>query len=297
MSRPALAVLAIASLLLSPPRPARAESAADRDEARALFREGSRFAKEGRWREAEERYGRSLARKRAAITLYSLGVAERRTGRLVEAIAHLRAFLAEPSAPTTALYEEPAREAIVELSRQVSRIVLTVAPAGVRGLSLAVDGVPVPGMSVGEPWPVNPGVHAVTARASGHREQRVQVTVFEGGVKRVELVLVPRAPEAPGAQSRAVPVALAVSGGIAAVAGVALGLVGVKEAGSAPTSDGPEAHHARSKALAGDLVAGSGVVTAAAGVVLLLTRRGAASPKAAVAPWISPRGAGLHLVF
>src|SRR5258706_5408021 len=92
MSRPTLAVLAIVSLLLVPPQRARAESAAEIEEARALFREGSRLAKEGRWRDAEDRFGRSLARKRAAITLYSLAVAEHRTGRLVEAIAHLRAF-------------------------------------------------------------------------------------------------------------------------------------------------------------------------------------------------------------
>jgi hypothetical protein len=295
MSRPTLAFLAVASLLFSAAPPAGAESAAERDEARALFREGSRLAKEGRWREAEEHYGRSLARKRAAITLYSLAVAERRTGRLVEAIAHLQAFLAEPRTSATAAYEDPAREAVAELSRRVPRLVLAVAPTGVRGLSIDVDGVPVPVALMGEPRPVNPGAHAVTARAPGHREERVQLTAFEGGVKRVKLVLVPGAPEPPPASS--VPLALALSGGIAVVAGIALGLVGVKEAGDAPTSDGPEARRAQARALAGDLVAASGVITATTGVVLLLTRRAAPGPKAAVTPWISPRGAGLRLVF
>src|SRR5262245_8834476 len=101
--------------------PARAEGPADVAAARELFQEGSKLAQAGRWAEARDRYERSLRLKRAPVTLYSLGVAQRSTGQLVEALENFRAFLAEPSSPATLPYEAPARAAVDELERRVAR--------------------------------------------------------------------------------------------------------------------------------------------------------------------------------
>jgi hypothetical protein len=55
--------------------------------ARDLFVKGTKASEENRWAEARERFEESLLLHRAPITLYSLGVAERQTGRWVAALA------------------------------------------------------------------------------------------------------------------------------------------------------------------------------------------------------------------
>jgi hypothetical protein len=294
-------------------RPALAQSAADVDAARELFREGSKLAQEGRWAEASERYTRSLELKRAAITLYSLGVAHKKTGHLVEALESFRAFLVEPSTPATQAYEQPAKEAVAELEKRVARVAIVVEPAEA---SVSVDGEVVPPAALGVPRLVNPGAHAITATARGFKDARVEVKVTEGGHAQARLVLVkapdapatvtpaqplaPRAPEpTPAARpSRALPIALMAGGGAMIVAGLAVGLVGVKQAADAPTKDGPEASAAKTKALAGDVVTGVGIATAAAGlVVLLVTNRPAKVEAAKVSPWIGAGAGGVRIQF
>ena len=62
---------------------AQAQSAADVAAARELFIEGAQLAREGKWVEARGRYERSLALKRAPMTLYRLGVAQMSSGALI----------------------------------------------------------------------------------------------------------------------------------------------------------------------------------------------------------------------
>jgi hypothetical protein len=310
-----LAAPALAAILLVQGRPCRAQSAADVDAARELFREGSRLALEGRWQEAQDRYARSLVLKRAAITLYSLGVAQRSTGQLAEALESFRAFLVEPATPTTAPYEPLARDAVAELERRVARIALSVDPPGAPGLAITIDGAPVPAAALDVPRLVSPGLHTIVATARGYAPARASVTSTEGTAQEVKLALAPASDEAtpagvPAAQpslaaparerpSRAAPIVLLSVGGAAVVAGVSVGLTGVAQASSAPTRNGPEAKAAKAKALAGDVVTGVGVAAAAAGLVVLLVRRPAADkPRAAViAPWIGPSTAGLSVRF
>src|SRR4051812_9948895 len=95
-------VMALAAALAwASPQLATAETTTDVENARALFVAATKLGKEGRWREARDLYARSLQLKPAPLTRYSLGVAQRETGRLVHALNSFRAFLAEPSTPTT----------------------------------------------------------------------------------------------------------------------------------------------------------------------------------------------------
>ncbi|MGK3995735.1 hypothetical protein [Sorangium sp. So ce1024] len=323
----ALALSFAVAGVLCAPAPAAAQSAADVAVAREIFIEGSELASQGRWEQARERYERSLAIKRAAITLYSLGVAQQQTGQLVEALESFRAFLLEPSAPATKEYERLARQAAQELERQVAALELRVTPADVAGLEVKVDGGVVPAAALDRPRPLNPGPHTVTASAPGYREVERSVVAAPGS--RVVVVLSlerepadlerkaaaapagPRAsratapltgraapPGGPAASpapdagtSRVVPIVLLAGGLTTAAAGVAIGLLGVASASDAPTRDGDAADAARAQALAGDLVAGAGLVAAGAGVLVLLLDRGpdgapgkAAPPRAALGP-------------
>ncbi|WP_438019282.1 hypothetical protein WMF18_09515 [Sorangium sp. So ce315] len=314
----ALALSLAAAGLLSAPAPAAAQSAADVAVAREIFIEGSEHASQGRWAQARERYERSLAIKRAPITLYSLGVAQQQTGQLVEALESFRAFLLEPSAPATKEYERLARQAVQELEGQVAALELRLTPADVAGVEVKVDGGVVPTAALGRPRPLNPGPHTVTASAPGYREARRSVVAAPGS--RVVVVLSlerepadlerkaagPRAsrataplggaaasPAPDAGTSRVVPIVLLAGGLTTAAAGVAIGLLGVASASDAPTRDGDAADAARAQALAGDLVAGAGLAAAGAGVLVLLLDRepdGAPGKAAPARAALGPRG-------
>jgi tetratricopeptide (TPR) repeat protein len=138
----------LAALLSLPAGLARAQSDKDVETARALFVEASTLADQGRFADARDRYQLSLRLRRAAITLYSLGVVDRELGRLVEAQESFRAFLAEPSAPGTQGYEEPARKALAEIDGKLAAARLadatTAPPAAGATAPLASGPVPAP---------------------------------------------------------------------------------------------------------------------------------------------------------
>lgn len=308
----ALVAAALAAALLGP-APARAQSAADVAAARDLFKEASRLGNEGKWEEARDRYERSLQLKRAAITLYSLGVAQHRTGRLVEALESLRAFLAEPSTPGTEAWIAPARELVAELEKRVASIELAVLPPALPGLSVKVDGQEIPAAALDRRRLLDPGAHQITASAAGHLPAHAQVTLAEGGAQRVQLTLVPAPPVEPPAPPkvpgvappreepprptphRALSFALLGGGAAALGVGLAVGWLGVGEAKAAPTRDGPEAKSARAKMLAGDVAAGAGIAAAGAGVVVLVVQAvsGKAPKAAGLSVWTTGQAVGL----
>jgi hypothetical protein len=309
--------LLVAAAALAAPAPALAQSAADVAVAREIFIEGSELASQGLWEQARERYERSLALKRAPITLYSLGVAQQQTGQLVEALESFRAFLLEPSAPATREYEQLARKAVRELERQVAALDLRLSPHDIAGLEVRIYGVVVPAAALERPRLLNPGTHTVTVSAPGYRELRRSHAAAPGS--RVVMVLSlerdassslqaaagPRAGRAsaplggavPGAAPDAAtlplaPIALIAGGLITLGAGVAIGLLGVAKASDAPTRDGDTAGAARAQALAGDIVAGAGLAATGVGVLVLVlddsspagAPRRQAPPRAALGP-------------
>jgi hypothetical protein len=310
------AAILIGLLAASAPRAAQAQSASDVENARALFVEGAKLGNEGRWKEARELYARSLQLKPAPITRYSLGVAERETGRLADALASFRAFLAEPEAPATARYTAPARAAVTALEARIGRVSITIEPRAIDGLSLTIDGQPVPPTSDG-PREIDAGAHDVLARAPGFRSGSAHFVVAEAAGAAVTITLAPAAaptgskalvrpldttapidpPPARG-PSRTLPIALMGIGGGLFVGGLTLGLVGVNQASGAPTSDGPAAHSAQAKGIAGDLIAGAGIATAGVGLILLLTRGSSTSaPARASGSTVSVTGSGLAVQF
>lgn len=114
-SAPRLCGLTLTALALLAPGRAAAQSEKDVETARAVFVEASKLAEQGRFEEARVRYQLVLRLRRAAITLYSLGVVDKELGRLSEAQESFRAFLDEPSTPATKAFEEPARKALTEI--------------------------------------------------------------------------------------------------------------------------------------------------------------------------------------
>jgi hypothetical protein len=248
----------------------RADAQGDKDvaTARAVFVEASKLAEQGRWEEARLRYLLALRLRRAAITFYSLGVVDKELGRLVEARESFRAFLDEPSTSATKGFEEPARQALAEIDSSL---------AAARAAESTQAPGPAPStVPVGDPPPA-----PVVAAAPP------------------PLVPVAPPPSVPVAgPDRTVPFALIGGGTALFIAGVVTGLVGLTQAGNAPGTMGPEAEAARTKGFIGDALGGVGLVTAGAGViVLLLQKRPEPAKAASVRPWIGGTSAGVVVRF
>ncbi|WP_437965801.1 hypothetical protein WMF04_40190 [Sorangium sp. So ce260] len=309
--------LAAALLLTSASRPAPAQAAqgtGDVTAARVLFVQGAKFAREGRWEEARALYSRSLALKATPLTRYSLGVAQKETGHLADALASFRAFLAEPATPTTAPYVGPAREAVAALEGRVGRATLAVRPGNIDGLTLALDGKPLRA-APGQVVELDPGAHEVAASAPGFRGAVARFSVDAGGSVEVPLALAPAAAAAGTAQasaagralppladsseessSRTLPVVVMGVGGGLLAGGAILGLSGLKQAGDARSGTGSDASSARVKGILGDVLGGVGVATVGIGLYMLLNQPAPSTPKAgAVTPWLSASGAGVEL--
>lgn len=324
------------ALAVAGDRVARAQTAADVAAARELYVEGAALSKEGKWRQAEDRFSRSLQLKQAPITHYMLAVAQQNTGKLVDALENFRAFLAAPEEPATASLREPAKQAADELANRVAKVSIAILPADLRSAVVTLDGVEVPRAARDRARLVDPGQHELQARAEGWTEASKTFSVGEGETISVMLQLERVAPgtsaaapapapgqpmlgvtpppadaAGPGAEApdddSAVPVAplvLLAGGAVVAGVGVTVGLIGVGEAEDAPTNDGTEAEDARAKSLAGDVLAGVGIAAAAVGLVWLIADAASGSGDAEVVagaarlrPWAARSVAGLEVAF
>jgi hypothetical protein len=265
-------------LTLAAPAGAQAQPADDVARARELFVEGAKLAQDGRWEAARDRFQRSLKRKRAALTLYNLGIAQQETGRLADALESFRAFLTQPVEPATQAYVAPVRAVVAKLEARVGRVEIDVRPAGIGGVVIRIDGREARARS--GLWLVDPGPHEIVAAAPGHGEVRQKTTVPEGG--RATLAITFALAPQPAPIRTTLPAALGISGLALFVGGeVAFGVGAAKGAGS--SSGGS----ATAMMIAGNAVAGAGAIVAGVGLAVLLKRsssRGHNAPAIAASP-------------
>jgi hypothetical protein len=185
----ALAACAVASVGVA----AHAQTAADLETARALFKEGRELRARGDLRGALEKLRAAHAVGRTPITGLELARTHALLGELVEArevaldVARIRvaadetARSAEARAEATQLAEE-LRERIPDVTVHV-----TGAPEGVVP-EVVIDGRALPPDLVGEPFKLDPGTHVVAVvEPHGGAIARETVTVGEGEARLVTL--------------------------------------------------------------------------------------------------------------
>jgi hypothetical protein len=292
------------SLLVLCPAHAQNESPADVASARELFREGLELSKQEKWEEARVKLAQSLGLKQAALTYYTLAVADKKSGHPVAALEHFRGFLAQPVTEKTEGFLEPARVAVAELEKLVAGVTIIVRPAGLPGLAVIIDGAALPVSVLGRRRLIDPGEHVVTVKAKGHVEQSKKIVGEKGGSHELIFTLQP-APEEevppPETEFPVVPVVLMGAGVAVAAVGLALGIVGANEAKDSEFSDGPVADSALRKTIIGDVLLGVGGATAAVGIVLLIVHFVAddeePSDPAAIRPWGADGAVGVQLRF
>jgi hypothetical protein len=198
MMRRAALPASLTLALLAASLPARADNASL---AEALFREAREAMRAGHYASACPQLAESQRLDPSSGTRLNLAICEEHEGRVATAWAHFRAVVDElPSTdPRAALAREHAKA--LEPRLPWLRIVL---PAGASGVTVAVDGTPLSNAGVGVELPVDPGPHAVDARAP-HRQGRTSLDLVEGEHRSAVIALIetPVSPARPVAQPRA----------------------------------------------------------------------------------------------
>lgn len=178
--------LVMACLVAS--QPARAQDLA---EAERLFREGVALSEAERWGEAAEYFRRAHAIAERPSTACNLGVALYHLGEAGAATSVLSQCLAlATESGYGASHPEQIQAAerfLAELRAAVGRLVIELQPAEA---TLLVDGEPVEGSGSPRTHEIDPGRHAISVSAPGHRTFRTAgVSVLSGATVALTVTL------------------------------------------------------------------------------------------------------------
>jgi hypothetical protein len=260
-------LLTAAALVVVTPHALAAPSAADRETARALMRDGDKAFDAKDFAAALKHYQAAHALVGLPSTGLWLAKAHAARGELVEAHDVLTQARRIPADPNENAPNKKARAEIDALAQALaprvpSLVVVVKGPASSDALEVRLDGALLPVALVGLPRKVNPGTYEVSAVAPGHRPAKGSVQLGEGETKTLELVLeadqaptkppqqpdrlpekvpervpekVPERPREPAGPAPLV-VAGAVVGGLGLAAGVVGGAASLGVGGSAKAS-------------------------------------------------------------
>jgi serine/threonine-protein kinase len=174
-----LATLIVLACALAVPRGARADEAADKARAQALFDEGSKLLEEKRFAEACDLLGES---RRLAmglgVTLYLADCYEN-LGKTATALSLFR------DAERLAQARKDKREAVAheratKLEELTPSVIVHVTHE-VDGLAIRLDDAELPRASWGTPQHLDPGEHAVSATAPGRTAFKTKVDLLPRG--------------------------------------------------------------------------------------------------------------------
>ena len=181
-------VLFSATLLAAAALPAVARaqqqvSDADRNTARDLYNEGYKLQQQGKYAEALDRYQRSISVYSAPTTAFRIAQCRAALGQLVEAAEELRAVAnAQLPAGSPDAFVKAKQEATTELASiepRIPKLKINVVPANAVGLTVTIDGQPMPTALLGVGRAINPGSHQIVVVAPGYAQQQQTVDVRE----------------------------------------------------------------------------------------------------------------------
>jgi hypothetical protein len=210
----------------SPPSPVL--SPLDEAARRQLYREGQALGDVGNWAEAAEKFRKVVALRSAPKALIALGLAEERSGHLIDADDHYRRARDEAVAAGNKADAREAQDARSTLAPRIPRLVLTL-PTDVNGIEINVDTRPV--TSRGGEVQVDPGERTLVITAPKRVPYHVIVKMKEGDRQAFSVALPlkpawnqPLAPVPSGPPTAVV--ATWAAGGVVSIAGIAPLVIG-----------------------------------------------------------------------
>lgn len=278
----------------SPPAVAQSD-----DLAKGHYMAGQAYYNQARYAEAVREFQEAYRLSPKPALLYNIAQAYERMGKIDDAIAHLKKYLAAaPDASDRTAVEERLKN----LEARVKQTGLSLS-CDVAGATVLVDGKEVGKTPLSTPIALAPGSHDVKVVKDGFETFSAFISVNAGQTLEVSAKL-PTAKEGgavggetrPGKRSYLWTWVL--GGGAAAlfVVGGVTGGLALSKAGSAASKNDADADSARTLALVSDVTIGVGAAAAVAATVLFIVerRRGREAPAASVTPLIGPATAGLN---
>lgn len=173
--------------------PATAQSAADRETARGLMKQGDAAFEAADYRAALKAYETAHGIMQVPSTGIALARAQDKLGLLVEArntalaVSRIAVQPVEPGVFTEA--RAAARDLAATLEARIPSLLVDV--TGPEQARVSIDGVELPRSQFRVPRKLNPGNYTVVAAAPGFREAREEVVLAESDAREVALELEP----------------------------------------------------------------------------------------------------------
>lgn len=188
---------------------ARAQSAADKAAAEALFDEGKRLREAKRYSEACPKLADSQRLDPAVGTLLNLALCYKEAGQTASAWSTYREAAALAASARQADREQLARDEAAALEPKLTKLIIEVSPevAKIQGVEIKRDGAAVPQGLWGVAAPVDPGVRSIDVTAPGKKPLHMDAKAEGAGA--TAKVVVSALEDASSAGAAAVPVAAA----------------------------------------------------------------------------------------
>ena len=292
--------LATAQFLVAGPSCADQAAAANKALAEQLFETAREALAEGRYGEACQQLAESERIDRATGTLLNLAICHELEGRLASAWADYRETVALATKEGDTARRSIAEERIRLLTPQLSYLTLIAPAEHAADIVVSLDGASLNAPSLGLPFPIDPGTHAIRVQGAGRQPWVSEIRIGPAPERQVVRLPWPAAVPAP---PRATPVhdahaerdgsrrllrQLGIGSlGLAVLAAGAGGYFGLRAANEwhdrnrhCPRNGCDAAavdawRRARQYALWSDVAFGVSLLTAATGTYLLVISRGA----------------------
>jgi tetratricopeptide (TPR) repeat protein len=218
----------VACTLLSASLPSYAQDAAALKNARAQFQQGTELEQAGNWTAALQAFREVGQVRMTPQVRFHIAVCEENLGRLVAALGGYELALADAD-KVNADFRGEVEANIAKLRARIPKLVIE-RGSGARSAAIELDGVAVGESSVGVAVPLDPGPHAVTAKAPNRKPFEANVTLEERQTARLVVELEELPPElllsrSPGAEKPPSKVVPFVIGGVGVASLVGAGVL------------------------------------------------------------------------
>jgi PEGA domain len=188
-----ISTLALACVVLGNHAPVFAQDASELKKARAQFQQATELEQAGNWTAALQAFREVGQVRMTPQVRFHIAVCEENLGRLVAALGGYELALADAD-KVNPDFKGEVEANITKLQSRIPKLVIE-RGAGANAAAIELDGVAVGDSSVGVEVPLDPGPHAVTAKAPNRKPFETSVTLTERETTRVVVVLEELPPE------------------------------------------------------------------------------------------------------
>ena len=167
-------------------------SSADTAAARELAIEGLKLADAGHCAQAIDKLFRAEKLRHSPIVLGRLGECQIEEGKIVDGTEDLQRLLHEPvptNAPANLVKARERAQAALDAAKPKIAMLLISVRGATDGVTVTIDGQPVPALLLERDRPTDPGEHVVEASAPGYFKSTRRLTLGAGEKQEVALRL------------------------------------------------------------------------------------------------------------